>query len=391
MRNIGEGVEIVKIEMSRNVRIKVYDVIATISFPEERTEIISLLQMANQYDILSANRVVDKKVGLLPGRPSMMGSRLLHMAAGLGLLEQKRNDTYVMTDKGKDTLIDEEIFIPEESAWKIWITEDPIFPSKILHLERHDDKFKHSKQQKKVQKIPNNILKIKDLKVELLRSHHTGSNDIRIEEIKPNGRLSDSDVSLDLVITADIGNDANARIQGKIGNGKGSQIDRLIPFEAPSHLELFTHLVNQSDFESDWNYDERVLEISFANASISERRDHLKEIIVDNPILEDLGKFKSVKLKNIPLKPKTGSDAREWAEWEFWNNLSEHPWPDIAEVVWNEISQRYGLKSYNLSSLPDISLRVDKLSLSMSEQLISAKEIIQLRQCQAIIDIGGDY
>ena len=114
MRNIGEGVEIVKIEMSRNVRIKVYDVIATISFPEERTEIISLLQMANQYDILSANRVVDKKVGLLPGRPSMMGSRLLHMAAGLGLLEQKRNDTYVMTDKGKDTLIDEEIFIPEE-------------------------------------------------------------------------------------------------------------------------------------------------------------------------------------------------------------------------------------------------------------------------------------
>jgi hypothetical protein len=87
----------------------------------------------------------------------------------------------------------------------------------------------------------------------------------------------------------------------------------------------------------------------------------------------------------------TGSDAREWAEWEFWNNLSEHPWPDIVGVVWNEISQRYGLKSHNLSSLPDISLRVDKLSLSMSEELISAKEIIQLRQCQAIIDIGGDY
>ena len=377
--------------MSREVLIKVYEVIATISFPEERTEILSLLQMANQYDILSDNQVVDKKVGLLPGRPVVMGSRLLYMAAGLGLLEQTRNGDYRITDYGKEALVNEEIFVPEESAWKIWITEDPFFPSKFLHLERHNDKFqKNNKKREKVAKIPNYISKINEVKVELLRTHHTGSNYIRIEKIKSYGRLSNQDVNLDLIITADIGKDTTARIRGKIGKGR-NHIDRSVPFEGPSHLDLFTHLVNQSDFGSDWNYNEGVLDISFAKTSIVERREHLKEIIVDNPILENLGKFKSVKLKNIPLKPKTGSDAREWAEWEFWNNLSEHPWPDIVGVVWNEISQRYGLKSHNLSSLPDISLRVDKLSLSMSEELISAKEIIQLRQCQAIIDIGGDY
>jgi hypothetical protein len=86
----------------------------------------------------------------------------------------------------------------------------------------------------------------------------------------------------------------------------------------------------------------------------------------------------------------TGHDAREWAEWDFWSIFSGQPWSDQIEEGWNLISPRYNLSNYGLSSPPDISARVDALISSNLAEQISEQKIVQLRRCQAVIDIGGD-
>ena len=379
-----------RIEMSREIRVKAYEVVATLAFPEDRTEVLSLLQMANHLGSLSGSDVVDRRSGLLPGRPKVMGFRLLNMLVGLGLLENFHSNEFTLTEYGEEALENETIFIPEESSWKIWVTEDPIFPYNILHVERHKERFAPKGSRAGVNQMPDFITDIEEVSIELLRTHHTDSAEVRIKEIKSNGRLSNSSADLNLIIIADYGQDTIARVKGILGTGKGNQIDRMVDFEGPEHLELFTRLVNQSEFGPDWNENEGILNVVFAETTTAERRQHLRTIRIDTPNLEDLGEFNSVELKAIPLTPKTGHDAREWAKWDFWSDFSEQPWSDRIGEIWDGISVRYELASHGLSSPPDISARIDALRSSMLAEQISAQEVVQLRRCQAVIDLGGD-
>lgn len=378
-----------KIEMNRKVDVVAYEVLATLSFPEDRSELLSLLQMAEEFGSLNGDRVVDRKNGLLPGRPRVMGNRLLSMAVDLDLLEQSHGENYNLTDFGKETLGNNTVFVPEEATWTIWVTKDPIFPARILHVERHKE-GRSDRNRRPVQTLPSHIIDISDLSIELLRPHHTNSSQLRVKDIKSQGRLSDYKTELNLIIIADIGQQTIARAKGTIGSGKGKQINQRIQFEGPEHEELFIMLMNQSEFGVDWNPDEGVLETGFDELSRTELREHLKTVQIKKPELGDLGSFNSVELKSIPLKARTGHDARRWAEWEFWTDFQGHPWPEQVNASWAPISERFDLLSHGLQGTPSISNRIDELrDLTESSQKHPA-DLTQLRRCQAIIDIGGE-
>ena len=162
-----------RIEMSREIRVKAYEVVAKLAFPEDRTEVLSLLQMANHLGSLSASDIVDRRSGLLPGRPKVMGFRLLNMLVDLGLLENFHSKEFTLTEYGSEALENETIFIPEESSWKIWVTEDPLFPSHILHVERHMEGFAPKGSRAGVKQMPDFITDIEGANIKLIRTHHT--------------------------------------------------------------------------------------------------------------------------------------------------------------------------------------------------------------------------
>ena len=111
-----------RIEMNRKVEVVAYEVLATLAFPEDRTEVLSLLQMAEEFGSLTGDQVVDRRSGLLPGRPRVMGKRLLNMAADLDLLELGHGGRFNLTEYGHETLENEIVFVPEEASWTIWVT-----------------------------------------------------------------------------------------------------------------------------------------------------------------------------------------------------------------------------------------------------------------------------
>lgn len=376
-----------RIELKRRIKVQAFEVLATFAFPEDRTEILSLLQMANSMGALNGERVVDRKQGLLPGRPKVMGTRLLNMAVSMDLLEVNRG-RYVLTEFGRENLENESVFVPEKSTWTVWVADDPLIPASVIHVERHKE-GRPDKNRKDTQALPATLLALNDTKVELLRPHHTRDTQMRIKRIEEKGRSSSVTTELELTLLADVGQETILRVNGALGTGKSNEINRIIPFDAPPHSQLFTMLLDQSDYANDWHPEESVLSASFADLNNNERQNHTKRMHVKEPQLERLGRFNTVELIDIPLKPRGNLDAREWAEWEFWNNLTTHPWDTEIASGWIGISERFTLPSRGLAHPPTAAERINDL-LGLGIENMKVKDLTQLRMCQAVVDIGGE-
>ena len=113
-------------------------------------------------------------------------------------------------------------------------------------------------------------------------------------------------------------------------------------------------LMDQSEFGMDWDVNEGVLRAGFDELSLIELRNHLKTIHVQQPDLDNMGSFNSVELKSVPLIPRTGDDARQWAEWEFWTDFHGHPWPDQLNSNWTPLSERFNLLLWGCRRTIDI-------------------------------------
>ena len=376
-----------RIELKRRINVQAFEVLATFAFPEDRTEILSLLQMANSMGSLNGERVVDRKQGLLPGRPKVMGTRLLNMAVSMDLLEVNRG-TYVLTEFGRENLENESVFVPEKSTWTVWVADDPLIPASVIHVERHKE-GRPDKNRRDTQVLPGTLLALNDTKVELLRPHHTNDTQMRIKRIEEKGRSSSVTTELELTLLSDVGQETILRVNGSLGTGKSNKINRRIPFDAPPHSELFTMLMNLGDHANDWHPQESVLSVSFRDLNYNERQHHTKRMHVKKPQLEGLGKFNTVELLDIPLKPRGDQDAREWAEWEFWNNLTTHPWDTEIASRWIGISERFTLPTRGLAHPPTVAERINHL-LGLGIEKMKVKDLTQLRMCQAVRDIGGE-
>jgi hypothetical protein len=377
-----------RIELKRRIKVQAFEVLATFAFPEDRTEILSLLQMANSMGSLNGERVVHRQQGLLPGRPKVMGTRLLNMAVSMDLLDVNRGGAYVLTDFGRENLENETVFVPEKATWTVWVADDPLIPASVIHVERHTE-GRPNKNRKDTQALPASLLALNDTKVELFRPHHTKDTYMRIKRIERMGRLSDAKTELEITLFADVGQETILRVSGTLGTGKSNEVSRRIPFEAPPHSELFTMLIDQSEYTKDWNPEESVLSVSFSELNNNERQNHTKRMHVKKPQLEGLGRFNTLELIDIPLKPRFDQDAREWAEWEFWNTLNTHPWDSEIASSWLGIAERFTLSSRGLAHPPTAAERINDL-LGMGIENMKVKELTQLRMCQAVSDIGGE-
>ena len=377
-----------RIELERKIKVQAYEVLATFAFPEDRTEILSLLQMADSMGSLNGGQVVDRQQGLLPGRPKVMGTRLLNMAVSMDLLEKTQGGSYVLTQFGHENLENQTVFVPEKATWTIWVTDEPFIPTSIIHLERHKEGWP-DKNRSDTQQLPRSLRDLNDTMVELLHPHHTRDTRMRIKRIEEKGRLSKATADLEITLLADVGQESIVRVSGTLGTHKSNEVNRRIPFEAPPHKDLFRMLIEQSEYANDWNHQESVLSASFSDLDNNERQNHMKRMHVKKPLLEELGKFNTVELTDIPLKPRSNQDAREWAEWEFWTNLSSHPWDNTIASGWLGIAERFSLPARGLAYPPTVAERINTL-LSIGIENMKLKQLTQLRMCQAVNDIGGD-
>ena len=114
------------------------------------------------------------------------GNATLNMAVSMDLLEKTQGGSYVLTQFGHENLENQTVFVPEKATWTIWVTDEPLIPTSIIHLERHKEGWP-DKNRSDTQQLPRSLRDLNDTMVELLHPHHTRDTRMRIKRIEEKG------------------------------------------------------------------------------------------------------------------------------------------------------------------------------------------------------------
>ena len=261
-------------------------------------------------------------------------------------------------------------------------------------------------------KAPNFIKSTEGI-VSLIRTHHTRSSEVEIKEIMGKARkLKGSENKLYLTLSAEPGIPLILKLNGSIGKGNGSKVDRALPTsDEHSYDSILQYLVDRSQFNRrDWDAGRLSFACSFEDLTEDELRHHNKSATVRKPKPTDLGVFDNMDFQ-ISIHPRNADEAKKWAEWEFWDGWDEVPWPDKVEKRWEKIlkSRDWGelaesdppLLDSRLNSIkselknieyPNLKARraedISALSSDQKRLLVHLRTL--LMRCQAVQDIGGE-
>ena len=126
--------KIIKIICKRKVETNCYEALMNIGKEESRPELMSVLKLAEE----QGGTIIPKNISehLLGGRPETLGEQIIYRLVEIGVLESTSIDgEYRLTNLGNQTIESEKILIPERGVYKVWFSEDPLFPSGLVGIQ----------------------------------------------------------------------------------------------------------------------------------------------------------------------------------------------------------------------------------------------------------------
>ena len=122
-----------RIILERSVEVVCWRIVGKIAKAGKRTELVPVLLRAFEKDGTNAKDLA--KHLLFESRSRrVVAERLLSIATAYGLLDEDNRD-FVLTETGQQAIDTEEVFVPEDGAWTIWASDDPVLLSPVLGIE----------------------------------------------------------------------------------------------------------------------------------------------------------------------------------------------------------------------------------------------------------------
>ncbi len=304
-----------KITLQRNVKIESYEVLMDIGISRKKPVYLAILKAINETGGKANSDYIAKK--LLGNRPKIAAENIIRRCVSLNLVNEK----WELTDEGKKALETEMIFIPERGAYRIWITQDPFLPSRVIYKEsiQEDDninriqfKAEFNPEFKKANTpLPQEILNLIDNEINLLgRSREF----VKILEIYSQGRkISVKEDELILKIIVNQQDDyPKATINGELGNS--DFFENKILSDMVLTWEMVWKNLLGIDY-SRWDSKKKQLKIDFNKLSEKEKFSFLSTILFEKPQIQNYGSFDETFVENIPIVPIDLSQAQKWFDW----------------------------------------------------------------------------
>ncbi len=330
--------------LERNVQLETWIVSATILKSEKRPEYDLVLKCIR--DGVCTEEQVAQHL-LFDDRARLgIAQRLLSRALDLKLV-YKKSAKYALTDEGHEAIIKQRIFVPEEGAWMITFSKDPLLPFPIMAIDKYlepnamDEAMQRNKQESEkraanFKTIPNWIKK----RVQGEAGQPcTGGDPIHIDEIKSKGEYVATPFSLS--VRWNVTKRSLTLFQDK------KEVSR---FKAPDRdIDTVWHelLLGSRKIDS-WRKDTSEFEEFFENIPDSSKSTMRINLEFPRPSLEGLQQFNTVIAKGVRLRPKTEVCAQQWSEWllfsyienyattvkfEKWREKAKQPFSDFDIVL----------------------------------------------------------
>jgi hypothetical protein len=351
------------IRLSRSLKVFTFDVEATVALGQDRPEFLAVARLAADLGRPIGAHVILRE--LLGDRPEVLGWRVIERCVALGLLERERSDGPAsLSVAGRLALEHGEVLVPEEGIWRLYVVDDPLVTSPLVHasrlesepvyLERNAMRAAQKRGDKRVQpdRVPDVLRRCVGGPVAVSKQN---GHLFKLVEIAGHGAVGPSS---ELRLTLDWPDEVVLRLSGQLPHD--DQVARHKPMDAvlelPSALAHLTYEamwkrlaavalgLDPSELDR-WHAQagKPVVPVPFQSLPPEARRSFLHDLEVPASALPALGRFDPTVLKAAPAVPPTAADAQRWLEWLQWESIDDYALPRGLEQMGRDLAARFPL------------------------------------------------
>lgn len=363
--------------LCRNIHIETWRVQGTILKAQVRADILLVLQYVADNSNATAKDLA-KELLFEENARLVVAERLLKMAEQLGLVERiskYRQYFYTLTEKGKLALQEKEVFILEDGFWEISFTNDPLLPHTILDFASFDEPDAYQEVSKKNEKKFKERQDRIDFLPKWIRQPHFNAvkpflnqnQSIWLEKIQVKGEKVPS--KLQLILEWNVSKQSIRLL-------KNNQVVHQFAYQDYDQNQIWQILLEQNDWQDDWNGSKNSMAISFAKTDEKSRQTMKIDLEFKQPDIDDLGEFDDFIAENVAIHAIDKDNAMEWARWRLGHNINDFAdkqtyqrWIKDAKSPFAE----YALKLPQRKNLANLFWQEEKHSLK-SWYLIAASD-----------------
>ena len=307
--------------LERKVNVWCWNVLGEISRAIKRDELRVVLIRASEKGATDTEDVADHLL-FDPRSRKMVADRLLRIATNYRLLQEDKG-RFTLTDTGNAALQRGEILVPEYGPWTIWVSDDPLLQHPVLRIEpwiepKAIDEVRQGKRgsdDRKFEQVPDKLRGV--FGREGTPCCGDGSV-LRVEVLEDKVESRDPGADVRIVWNVDRG---EVRLEGTIG---GNSVNSVLDPPEITREDVLKQLLESERLWDHWDRQSSALRVGFAETSASERESLLRDLTIKSPRLRTLRAFDQSAVGDVPLLPRTASDAGEWAAWRLESRVTDY-------------------------------------------------------------------
>lgn len=306
--------------LQRTIEVRCWNVIGTIARASQRPELLPVLLRARERDRTSAEDVAEH-LFFEPRSRRIVAQRLLHIAARYGLLAES-DRSFALTPAGLAALDSGQVFVPEHGSWTIWASNDPLLGYPVLRVDPWReptamDDLRGADGKRAIREFVQIPRTLRESIGTAATPPGGGGPPLRIDELDDQGEEVDPGAALQLVWNVSEG---KLRLEGTL---RDARLDAVVNAPQLASDAVWRALLESAGLWSFWDPDRGLL-VSFDEAEEREREPLRRDLEIRTPAIADLGQFDSLTIHDVPLYPRTESDATRWAAWRLQARLRDY-------------------------------------------------------------------
>ncbi len=302
------------IVLTRPVVIRGWRVVGLVAKAGKRRELEPILLRADETGGTSAEDVAEHL--LITRSRKVVAERLLRIGAALKLLEERRDRRFVLSEDGRRALDSGQVFLPEQGAWTVWASHDPLLPVPVLRIESWDKQKSAVSESQREQDEEPSFVSLPDWLgdvqgVEFMPPASSDGVAVRIDDLGEKAERVDPVASLRLVW-----NVARGRLRLR-GECDGETVDAELEAPQVSFSEIWDALLDGEGLMEHWDDERGALTVLFEDTTESERESMSRELEFRKPLVPDYGEFDPLALSGTTITAHSRDDARKWSSWRL--------------------------------------------------------------------------
>jgi len=302
------------IVLTRPLVIRGWRVVGLVARAGKRRELEPILLRADKAGGTSAEDVAEH---LLAARSrKVVAERLLRIGTTLKLLEERRDRRFVLSDDGRRALDSGEVFLPEQGAWTVWESSDPLLPLPVLRIDSWDEAqgaFSEARKGREEVRsfvpLPNWLADFRGM--ECVPPASADGIAVRIDALEKKAETVDPVASLSLEWNVARG---RVRLRGEWG---GDTVDSELEGPQVRLLDIWDALLDGEGLTEHWDGQQGVLRVFFEDTTEGERERMCREVAFRKPRVPGYGEFDPLVLSGIAIAARSRDDARKWSGWRL--------------------------------------------------------------------------